>query len=311
MRERNRFTHPDEVRYGVDPSDVAGQAKGASYTPPVRSGATPERPTPDRVRGTFETVATRTRKGRSTFRVTRRHARFVVGLDPVRETLGKADDGGMAFTTRGVRITGQTLADLADGWVRAFHPYALSEVHGGRRQCTCDDRTHTVVVLDRGDAYKPVYDRETGQYVTAEVPVRDCHCGFPRMLGTDFGLSYEQIGPGRGVHGADYLASYVGRDTVRKEARARRRRNPSTAHLSRAYGVTPRVPSGVLPTEVIASALAASDHPVVTITNIPGVRLVVRRPASGGAMTVRLTRNGASTTFRARTVARIARALVD
>jgi lambda repressor-like predicted transcriptional regulator len=302
------------THYTPDETDEQGQQKGPRAPQRSVNGSTPYTGLSfqGEALGHSETVARRSRKGRSTFVVTRAHERRMQGADPV---IG----GMLRFTTdTGVTITGRTLSDLADAWIRSEHPEELSEAHGGARVCSCDDRTHPVLVLDRSDGSAPVYDPSTGQYEVRDVPVQGCHCGTYRpLLGTEARpRAYQQKGPGRGTHGADYLAATIGVDATRAVNRAKRRRQGWTdTHLARSYGVPARVPSHLAARDwareesVIADALGRTDDPVVEIHDFPGVTVTIRRSA-GSRMSVALNRGGTLTRFQARTASAIARRVI-
>jgi hypothetical protein len=246
-----------------------------------------------RVFGRFDTATRRTRKGRSTFVVTGRRNRWHVGPDPVLATVA---DEGYGIDVDGVRLTGVTLADVADAWVRRFHPDSLSEHLGGTRPCTCDDLTQPALALDRVTK-EPKWVPEQGRYVTRDMTVRTCHCSpMPRLVGTDLGRSWEELTPD------PYRSAYLPATNASKHAKRDRKR----AKLRKlAAESCPWAEE----TQVLATILNDSETPVVTVTSFPDVTIVVRRTASS-PMRVTMTRGSDVVTFRARTVGAIARRVV-
>lgn len=73
-------THPLTA---AEPADAFGEMRGAEHTPTVPNGATRETAIPDwRARlGHYDAIPTRSRKGRTSFRVTARRARHMYGVD--------------------------------------------------------------------------------------------------------------------------------------------------------------------------------------------------------------------------------------
>jgi hypothetical protein len=193
----------------------------------------------------------------------------------------------------GIR-SGADLVALADAWVRIHHPEVLSERHYGTAECTCSDLTVRAIVLDREQGFQPVW--EDGAYVTAEVPVRACHCSdFPALLGTDLGLSWQDMTPDP-------------RRTVAYRGRAKARRN-ARERAARARERVATVCPWQDETDTLSAVLSATDEPVVTVETFPGVTVVIRRTV-GGRLNVRMTRGDESIRFTARTAGAIARRVV-
>lgn len=145
-----------------------------------------------RVFGMSESVPVRSRKGRSTFKVTRHHRRYLTGPDPVRETIARLVDPATVTAeletvdVDAVRLDTLTLAAIADAWIVANDP-AMD------RPCTCDDLSDTWIITRRGVV---TWDPDAQSYVTRERRVRRCHCRpFPALLGSDLGRSWQEMTP--------------------------------------------------------------------------------------------------------------------
>lgn len=242
-----------------------------------------ETPSEERARvfGTFDTSATRSRKGRRSFKVTTRRARRMRGVTPF---LPDSSDGDV------VHNASVDLVALADAWIARFHPEEMFS------PCTCDDLTHRVIVLDR-ETHAPMWDTAKQRYVTADVIVRRCHCQrFPHLLGTDYGLSWEELTPDPRRLVRIARAPRAPRDT---NAAARRKRAERRASAP--------VPVWQPEADVLSARLAETDAPVVDV-DFPGVKVTVRRDA-GTRWAVTIVRGDETVRMRARTVGPIARAI--
>lgn len=236
-----------------------------------------------RVYGRFDTVQRRTRKGRSTFEVIGRRNRYHTGADPIREAIDDVE------LSTGVRLSGRNLAELADAWVARFHPEELSTARHGTRACECTDLTVRSLVIDRATS-QPIWDRKAQNYLTRDMIVRRCHCGWESLVGTDLGMSWQQLTPN------PYRCAYRGR----RKSDPNRARKARTAQVRAAWADE---------TETIAAHLAASDEPAVEIHDFPDVTIAIRRRADG-VLSVTLTRGVETLRFRARTAGAIARRVI-
>lgn len=106
------------THYSPDPADAAGLALGAPAPERRTPSGRTERPQPNLALGHAETVARRSRKGRSTYDVLRRHHAHVVGIDPFRDVPGDASFAEVRAMGGFVSVDESTAADWADAWCR-------------------------------------------------------------------------------------------------------------------------------------------------------------------------------------------------
>lgn len=287
------------TQYSPVEDDQVGAERGPKHKRTSSSGATPESGIPAWRAGLghFDTVQRRTRKGRSTFVVTERRARRM-RADVDSFTID--EDGHVQAVEREARLTGQTLALLADRWMVENAPDLVSEHHGGTAQCTCDDLSAESVTYGRTDR-KPVWTGtgSTG-YRTSELVVRRCHCGWQSLLGSDMGRSWQEMTPD--PRRVTTFPQSADRNAARTAARKATRTVREAAQAAEAEKWADE-------TAVITSALQeATEGDVVTLA-WPGVTAAITF-RTGSPMTVRMTRGDETLTFRSRTASAIARRVV-
>jgi hypothetical protein len=199
--------------------DHAGSITGEHVATVKPNGATPYTGTPEwRIadRGTPDTIVTRTRKGRATFEVTAGHVRHMIGADPFR-----TDDQDCFGRDNLYRIDHITLAQMADRWIERNDP-----LHD--KPCTCDDLTHTVLVLDK-PSRRPLWQSDRQRYLTAERVVRRCHCrAFPPLMGLDGGRRNAWHEQGPATMSVGYRAAQGRLQRSRRVTLRRRASDPGT-----------------------------------------------------------------------------------
>lgn len=326
--------------YGRMVEDLAGASLGVPAPErPVLNGRTPHYGVPEwrAAMGTPESIARRSRKGRSTYEVTAAGRRYMVGRDP--------------FTESGdlVMVDHRTLVDMADAWMA---------LHDSPDECSCDDLTAVLPtfrarvtwnVPERGCQGPSLVSHDIERTGERVVRIRRCHCArYQRLLGLDGGRrnSWQELTPGTSTNG---------RRPSRMSLRAPRRRasDPGApiTHDGRvvAYGTSHGrltelcAPTGDASTiwhghtlitranargknvaratrreaaradwadesSVLVSALNATTEPTVEVT-FPGVTVTIRRDA-GTRWAVTIVRGDETVRIRTRTVGPIARAIV-
>jgi hypothetical protein len=249
-----------------------------------------------RVLGAFDTKPVRTNKGRRTFKVVGRRRRIVQGVNPLLPDSGELESlNGRVWDPVLQEYVTADLVALTDLWVRKFHPGEIEP-----ERCTCDDLTVDAIVYEREatpardgiGTHRPVYDPETGQFATRRVIVRRCHCArFPALLGTDMGLSWEELTPDERRWSVLAPKPRTERD-ARSNARKRAAARADWADEA----------------DVLEARLSETDDAEVTVTDFPGVTIVIRRN-TGARWTVSVRTGETERTMRVRTVAPIARAV--